>query len=207
VLVVQQTLADVLGVVSEAGDLREDGLVDGDLVVACDDALRLVGREELVPGVVSDLLDLESGVRVSVEDVLQEVPGFDAHVRGDGVVALHDLLVEQLGVRVVEGQVPAEHRVEDHACGPDVHAEPHVLLPRYHLRCRVARRAAGRLEQLVAFVEVAQAEVDDLDVLVLVQQQVLGLEVSVDDAELVDVLDAGDDLLEELAGFLFFEPG
>ena len=40
----------------------------------------------------------------------------------------------------------------------------------------------------------AQAEVGDLDVAVLVQEEVLQLEVAVDDAKLVQVVDGADDL-------------
>ena len=39
----------------------------------------------------------------------------------------------------------------------------------------------------------------------MVKKEVFGLEVSVDDAELVEVLDAADDLLEELAGLDLFQ--
>ena len=51
-------------------------------------------------------------------------------------------------------------------------------------------------------VGVAESEVDEADGAIVVDEEVLWLEVSVDDVEFVDVLDAGDDLLEDAAGLL-----
>lgn len=55
-------------------------------------------------------------------------------------------------------------------------------------------------------VGVREPEVDDLDVLFAVEEHVLGLEVTVDDAEAVQVVDAVDDLVEEAAGLALSEP-
>lgn len=56
-------------------------------------------------------------------------------------------------------------------------------------------------------VSIAQAEIDQPDSPVVVDQQVLGLEVPVDDVELVDVLDSTDYLLENRAGLGFGDSG
>ncbi len=50
-------------------------------------------------------------------------------------------------------------------------------------------------------VGVAESEVDQSDGLVVVDQQILWFEVSVDDVEFVDVLYSSDDLLEDGASF------
>lgn len=55
-------------------------------------------------------------------------------------------------------------------------------------------------------VGVAQAEIYDLDVFVVVEEEVLRLEVSVDDVQLVDIFYASVDLLEKLACLVFLEP-
>lgn len=51
-------------------------------------------------------------------------------------------------------------------------------------------------------VGVAESKVDQADSAIVVDEEVLGLEVTVDDVEFVDVLDAGNDLLEDAAGLL-----
>ena len=51
-------------------------------------------------------------------------------------------------------------------------------------------------------VGVAKSEVYDSDGSVVVNEQILRFEVSMHDVELMDVLDASDDLLEDGAGFV-----
>lgn len=70
----------------------------------------------------------------------------------------------------------------------------------------VARAAARCLQRVSRLVQVAESEVHDLQRPIVVDQQVLRLEVPVADAELVDVVDARDELLEVLAGLLFLQP-
>ena len=102
---------------------------------------------------------------------------------------------------MVEGKIPASHREQHDPRAPYVRFERVVLVPEDHLRSRVARRPAGGLEPLLFLVEVAEPEVDELDVQLVIQQQVLGLEVPVHDLQRVDVLNALHYLLVELASF------
>ncbi len=58
-----------------------------------------------------------------------------------------------------------------------------------HLRGCTTRASAGRLEQLTVFVGVGETEIDDLDLLLVIEQEVLRLKVSVDNVQLVQVID------------------
>lgn len=115
-------------------------------------------------------------------------------------------MVELLRILVLEGQVSADHGVEDDAAAPDVGAEAEVALALYHFGGSVARAAACSFEALAVLVEVAQAKIDYFYVVVVVQQQILGLQVPVDDAQLVDVFYAGNELLVHFRCLLFLEP-
>ena len=75
-----------------------------------------------------------------------------------------------------------------------------------YFRRRVAWGAARSLESGFFLVDVAKPEVYQLDVPFRVDQDVLGLDVSVDDSGRVEVLDCGEDLPEVLAGDLFSAP-
>jgi len=48
-----------------------------------------------------------------------------------------------------------------------------------HLRSSIARRAASSLQQLIILVGVAEAKVNDFDILAIIQQQVLRLQIPV----------------------------
>ena len=71
-------------------------------------------------------------------------------------------------------------------------------------RCVVWRATAGS-EKLSVSHHVGQTEVSNLDIERLVQQQILGLQVPVDDIVSVTVVNTGDDLLEEPPSVLLLQ--
>ena len=120
---------------------------------------------------------------VRAQDALEEVNGVFRYEFRNLEVAFEDLLVQVGGVRVFKGQVPAYQSEQNDAAAPHVHIGPVVPLSGYHLWGRVTRTAARCLQCISSLVSVRQPEIDDFDVFVLVEQQVLGFEVSVHDVE------------------------
>lgn len=57
----------------------------------------------------ADLIDRESGVRVRIEYLAEEVRAFRGEKFGYLVVCPEDLLVEVRSLRVLKGQVAADH--------------------------------------------------------------------------------------------------
>ncbi len=132
--------------------------------------------------------------RVLLQESGEEPPGQLGHLGGEAHRLHQDELEHGLVVVVVEGEAAGHHLVHDDADAPPVDGAPvvHVL---QHLRGQVLRGAAEGLGGAAEVdVLLAQAEVGDLDVAVLVQEEVLQLEVAVDDAKLVQVVDGADDL-------------
>jgi len=206
VLVVGKQAPGLSGVSDVLLHFGQYAFVKLDLVLADDDAVCLVGGAELLePLAFSYLVQVEPGVRVCVEDALEQFLALVGEYLGGFIVASHDLLVEFAGAGVLEGQVAAEHGVEDDAAAPDVCPQTVVAFARYHFGSSVAGTAAGGLEPLAGLVVVGESEVYDFDVVAVVEEEVLGLEVAVDDAVLVDVVDACDDLLHEGDGLLLAE--
>ncbi len=99
------------------------------------------------------------------------------------IVPVEDALlyfgIENLLVLVLEGETPVDHGVQDDSTGPDIYLGRQVLLACDHFGGGVARGATGGLEHLGLGVDVREAEVDDLDLLAVVEQQVLWLQVAV----------------------------
>lgn len=189
--------------------LLQDRLLVEHVGVSHDQALRSVHRlvGVLEPGVRSDLRRRGPLLRVLNHDALDEVTRILADEARNVVLAFEDLLVKLRGVWVLERQEPADEREEDDAAAPRVDLGTDVLAPGDHLRGRIARGSTGRLQGLLLCEGVGEAEVDDFDVLLVIEQQVLRLEVPVDYVEVVHVLDAGDDLLVELAGLFLLQFG
>lgn len=108
--------------------------------------------------------------------------------RDSGVGRAQDLEDEALHGVGVEGVAERAHLVEDAAEGPDVRLLVVGLLLA-DLRGQVVGRADGGLGAVVGVLEHSgDAEVADFDLSVLVHEDVLRLEVSVEDLAVVDVL-------------------
>lgn len=74
-----------------------------------------------------------------------------------------------------------------------------------YLRRSVARTSASSLERISLLIQITESEIHNLQRFVIVYQKVFRLQVTVADAELVNVLDARDELLKVLAGHLLLE--
>ena len=59
---------------------------------------------------------------------------------------------------------------------------------------------------MAILVEVTETEIDKFDVIIVVEEKILGLQVSMDNAKFVDILNAGEDLSVHLARLGLFQP-
>ncbi|KAJ1074236.1 hypothetical protein K5549_021346, partial [Capra hircus] len=140
-----------------------------------------LGLGGLQPRVAEDLVDVQAPGDVRLQDPVDEVLALACQVLGAREVHAVLLLDAQhlLDVGVVVGHGAADHDVEDHAQAPDV----------VHL----------------GLAALGEAEVGQLDVEVLVEEEVLALEVAVDDVQVVAVLDGRGQLVELLARVVFLQ--
>ena len=116
---------------------------------------------------------------------------------GHFVLALGDLGIQDLHVRVLEGLLAANHDVEQDAQAPPVDLGARVLDALQQLWRSIVRRADERIELHVRRELAAKPKVDDLDVSVGIEQDVLGLDVAVDQKVFVAVVHGRDDLAKE----------
>jgi hypothetical protein len=120
----------------------------------------------------------------------------DAVLEGEGTLAdaLHDLLV---GL-TVEGRHTRKQDVSDHTARPDIALLVVVFVQ--NLRGDIVGGAEFLVKVTVGVVDEGGAEVDDLnlvELLVLLEKNVLGLKVTMDDVGLMAVVDAGEHLLHQ----------
>ena len=166
-------------------------------------------EERMLHDLVGPVLGAESLLGVFLEQSVEErgelLPDGLGHFEG----ALADFEKEFVSVLVVEGGDADDHLVDDAAEGPPVHLLP-VALFLDDLRGEVLGGAADGLGELVPH-ELGEAEVRELEIAVLADEDVLGLEVAVDDAVGVEVLECEEDLGGEetslVLGESFFFPG
>ncbi len=146
----------------------------------------------------------ESGFGGAVEELLDHFLGefvvfVSEEVLGVFELAVGDRPVDFVGVFAVlaEGQVAAHELVEHDACsstgtdGPEVDLQA-VAFAFEDLGRHVVRRAEHRegfVDAVFGFEDFGRVHVDEIGVAVVVDHDVLGLDVSVDDVEFVEVLD------------------
>lgn len=138
--------------------------------------------------------------RIHIEDLLNQVLKFLTDKVGHLILARKDLFVELSGVGIFKWQIPAYHRKENDASGPDIYFQPVVFLAGNHLGRGVAGRSTRSLQQLSWLVCIAESEVYYFEAVAPVQQQVFWLQVAMDDIQLVEVRHTTDDLFEETTG-------
>ena len=126
-----------------------------------------------------DFVNFDALDRVRLEHSVDQI----AHIPRDVVrkkePSLADFLEQHAQLVIVEGERAADHRVQNDSAGPDVDVLASIALATDDLGRCIVGRAAGRRERHAVLHRVGQAEVDQLDVVVFVQQQVLGLQVTV----------------------------
>ena len=91
---------------------------------------------------------------------------------------------------MVEGQATNKQDIQDHTAAPHIDLGPGVQLAINDLGSRVVGRAAAGFQEVTVGHDVAQAEIGNLDIEVVVKQQILGLEIAVDDLVAMAVLDS-----------------
>ena len=160
----------------------------------------LLGGVALHPRVRADLAEGDAARRLHGEHAGDEV----AELRGDSgrlVVPLDDVEGDLDGVPGGEREQGGDHGVEDDAQGPDVDLRAEVGDLLEDLGGGVVGAAAVLGEAGVGGPDGAHAPVDDDRADAVLDHDVLGLEVAVDDlAALVGVEHGADELAEEEAG-------
>ncbi|CAM6006598.1 unnamed protein product [Sphagnum balticum] len=136
--IIFQAFLRILGFVTELADLVEDILVHRDVVLTDEDAGHWRVVVQFVIFVLADLFEAEPFV-AGGEQSLEDFTGEGGELAGQFVGEGEDLLVEERGVGVLEGQGPADHRIEDDSAAPEVGVSDefkYVYLPAYTFNIR-----------------------------------------------------------------------
>ena len=180
---------------------------------------------------LADLFDGVSLWRFVIEYFLDDVSSLLRNAVVKRILSSKHLFIKSVGVLILKRKVSIEHGKENDSAGPDIDLNTIVSFALYHLRSRITWTAACGFQLLHNFIIVAvfgssfwrriwsflvlflnfrvcvaQAKINYLDVLIGVKKHVFGLEVSVDDLQLVQVVDAIDNLVEKPACFSLGQP-
>jgi len=159
-------------------------------VFANHDTLHFSGLHLSVPLVGANVSHHESLLRVSVQHLPDQVLGRLGDDAWDQVVAVQNLLVELACIGVFEGEIPASHGVEDDTTAPNIRVKAMVLLTGDHLRSSIARTSTSGLKGLSLLVHVRKTKINNLDVVLVIEEQVLGFQISVADFDPMNIFNS-----------------
>jgi len=108
-----------------------------------------------------------------------------------------DFCEQGLDVLILEGKPSTKHHVENDSTTPNINLRSGVKTTTNDFRGGVIGASATCFEEVAVFHLTREAEVGNLHVQVVVEQDVLWLEIPMNNLELVAVFDARHDLLEE----------
>lgn len=152
---------------------------------------------------IDKLLHCDSFFRIDLKQIVEQTNTIRTQPRWYLILARLNLLVQQIYIVVVEGQVAAKKSIQEHAHAPQVGLGAQIRATAHQLGRCIRRRAATRAQEVLhaAAWFGAQAEIDELKALVVVEEEILGLEVSVSVAFRVNVGESRNDLTKEEARF------
>lgn len=110
-----------------------------------------------------------------------------------------DLVEQLMHILILKRQPSTKHHIKNNPTTPNINLRPSIHAPSNDLWRSIIRTPTTRPQKIPIANLVGQAEISNLDVQVVIQQDVFGFEIAVDDFEPVRVFDARDDLLEEFA--------
>ncbi|KAL0607182.1 LOW QUALITY PROTEIN: UPF0764 protein C16orf89 [Plecturocebus cupreus] len=187
--------------IPRACELRDEGsfhllLIDGD-PVGCSEPLVVLDVADPVPEVPEALGE------VHLQQAPQQVLEVRADVGGEPHLPRDDLLVDLDGLLGVEGREAHGHLVGEHPQGPPVHG----LVVAFTQDDLGGQILGGPAQGPSAAPHVlGKTEVRHLQVALLVDEEVLGLQVAVDEVKRVQVLEGQDDLGGIETGMRLSEP-
>ena len=145
--------------------------------------------EVLDPGVIEYLDEGQSLCGLVNQDLIDKILVLVGEARLEPDLPSHDLVADLPGVHSSERGSPVDKLVKQDTKGPDVECVV-VIFVLDHLRCHVLKRAAEGVSLLHVVGLDAPAEITDFDDVPLLDEDVLGLNVSMNQALLVQVVDA-----------------
>lgn len=106
---------------------------------------------------------------------------------------------------IVKRDLSADQDIEDYTKTPYVHLGPGILFCLQQLRSSKVQTAAEGLELATGRKQVTQSKVNNLDVARFADEDVLNLQIAVDNAVPVAVIQGTGDLASELAGLFLLQ--
>lgn len=186
-------------------NLAEELFNDGHSVFSNDYAFEFLRLDLVVPLVRTNLLYRVSFCWVCIENRPDQVLGRLWDETGYQVITIQYLLVELAGIWVLKRQIATSHGVQYDATAPYIRVQALISLASDHLWSRIAWRSASCFQSFTLVVDIWQTKIHNLDVVLIIKQQILWLQISVTNPDLMYILNTRYDLLRKPTCLIFLQ--
>lgn len=94
---------------------------------------------QIIPFTCSNLWNLESGLRIDVKNISENVSSLCCQKLRHFELASDNFLIQNAGVRIFKRKIATKHSIDDNTTGPDIHINALITLTRDHFRSCVTR--------------------------------------------------------------------
>jgi hypothetical protein len=183
----------------------KDGLINEDFSLSNERSSLLLRFNKVIPRVLPNIGYSVTLLRVNDKDLFHHVLKSVRESWRHGILRGLDLLIELGSVLVLKRQIASDHGKENHSATPDIRHQAMISVAFDHLRSRVTWTSTSSFKHLSLHVEVTETEVNKLNVVVVVKKNILGLKISMNDSNLVNIFNARYYLLIVLASLIFLQ--
>ncbi len=184
--------------------LFEDLIIDRNSVISDNDSIREVNsrRRHIPPSVFSDLFNVKSFGGISVQDISQHVLGVFRQEFRNLIFACQYFLIQLGRLRIFKWQTPTQHSIQDNTAAPNINHDSLIsIFTLNHFRSSITRRPTCCFKPFIFPISVRKPKINNPDSLIIVDQEILGFEIPMNDVQLMNVLNTTNDLLEYFTSF------
>ena len=102
-----------------------------------------------------------------------------------------------MSIWVLKWQIATDKSKQDYSTTPNIHQTAVITFTNDHLRSSIARRSAGSFQFLMLLIRIAQAEINDFELIVIIKQKIFQFQIPMWYFHISQILDSRDELPEE----------
>ena len=105
-----------------------------------------------------------------------------------------------MSIGILKWQIATDKSKQNDSTTPNIHQTAVITFTNDHLRSSIARRPTGSFQLLMFLIRIAQAKINDLELIVIIKQKIFKLQIPMRYFQISQIFDSRDELPEEETG-------
>ena len=187
-------------------DLAQELFNHRNSIFTDNDTFHFHGFDLAVPFMVSNVVNGKSFDGISIEDFLDEFFWRLGYKSWYQIIAIQNLFVQLACIWVLEWKISTGHCIQNNTTTPYIRVQTVVTFTSNHLWSSITWTTTCSFQSIAIIIHVWEAKVNYLDVVLVVEQKIFWLQISVTNANFMDILNTRYYLLEKPTCFILLQP-